>query len=317
MKTAFLFPGQGSQEVGMGHDLFQVSSEFKSLVRCASDYTHEDCEKLCFHGPEKKLFRAHVLQPLLVAVSLGYFQCVKEQGIKADVILGHSLGEISSLGACGIVTHEEAVAIAARRGELMDEAASHCDGTMMAILSLSAEKVLALLVEMNAAGEIVFANDNAPGQVVVSGDKASLKKFSELVARGKQGTCAMLKIAGPWHSPFMYTAQTRFEQWVKNAGIAFKNPGFPLILNATAREEQDPEEIKRRIIEQLTHPVFWRQSMEELKSRGIDTILEIGPGRVLSGLVRANKFPRNTVIYNVNNLRGLQRAVEGFANAVV
>jgi [acyl-carrier-protein] S-malonyltransferase len=313
MKTAFLFPGQGSQEVGMGHDLFQRSPEFKSLIRCASDYTHEDCEKLCFHGPEKKLFKARFLQPILVAVSLGYFQCVKEQGIRADVVLGHSLGEITSLGACGTVTQEEAVAIAAKRGELMDEAASQCDGTMMAILSFSAEKVHDLLGEINAADRIVFANDNAPNQVIVSGDNATLKKFSELIVHGKQGSCAMLQIAGPWHSPFMQKAQMRFEQWVGAAGIVFKKPELTLILNATATEEKDTEKIKQRIIGQLTHPVFWRQSMEELKTRGIDTVLEIGPGRVLSGLVRANKFPRDTVIYNINNLRGLQRAVDGFA----
>jgi [acyl-carrier-protein] S-malonyltransferase len=316
MKTAFLFPGQGSQEVGMGHDLFQRSAAFRSLVRCASDYTHEDCEKLCFHGPENKLFNARFLQPLLVAVSLGYFQCVKEYDIKADVILGHSLGEITTIGACGTVTHEEAVAIAAKRGELMDEAVSQCDGTMMAVLSLSAEKVRALLEEMNTAGGIVFANDNAPNQVVVSGDKATLKKFSETITRGKQGTFVMLQIAGPWHSPFMQTARAHFEHWVQAARIVFKKPGTPLILNATAREENDPEEIKQRIIGQLTHPVFWRQSMEELKTRGIDTILEIGPGRVLSGLVRANKFPRDTVIYNINNLRGLERAVEGFSKTI-
>ena len=313
MKTAFLFPGQGSQEVGMGHDLFQRSPEFKSLIRCASDYTHEDCEKLCFHGPEKKLFKARFLQPILVAVSLGYFQCVKEQGIRADVVLGHSLGEITSLGACGTVTQEEAVAIAAKRGELMDEAASQCDGTMMAILSFPAEKVHDLLGEINAADRIVFANDNAPNQVIVSGDNATLKKFSELIVRGKQGSCAMLQIAGPWHSPFMQKAQMRFEQWVGAAGIVFKKPELTLILNATATEEKDTEKIKQRIIGQLTHPVFWRQSMEELKTRGIDTVLEIGPGRVLSGLIRANKFPRDTVIYNINNLRGLQRAVDGFA----
>jgi malonyl CoA-acyl carrier protein transacylase len=123
----------------------------------------------------------------------------------------------------------------------------------------------------------------------------------------------MLQIAGPWHSPFMQKAQMRFEQWVGAAGIVFKKPELTLILNATATEEKDTEKIKQRIIGQLTHPVFWRQSMEELKTRGIDTVLEIGPGRVLSGLVRANKFPRDTVIYNINNLRGLQRAVDGFA----
>jgi (acyl-carrier-protein) S-malonyltransferase len=311
MNIAFLFPGQGSQEVGMGHDLFQKSAQFRALLQCASDQTHEDCEKICLHGPEKKLLKARILQPLLVTVSLGYFQCVQEQGIKADVVLGHSLGEITSLGACEIVTHEEAVIIAAKRGELMDEAACRCDGTMMAVLSLPAEKVQALLKEMNAADRIVFANDNAPNQVVISGDTAMLKEFSALVAQGKQGTCAILPITGPWHSPFMRTAQTLFEQWVQVQDISFKKPRRPLILNATAREENDTAEIKQRIIRQMTHPVFWRQSMEELKKRGIDTFLEIGPGRILSGLVRANKFPRETIIYNINNLRGLQRAVEG------
>jgi len=311
MNTAFLFPGQGSQHVGMGRDLFQKSAGFKSLVQCASDHTHEDCEQICLYGPDKKLLMARVLQPLLVAVSLGYFQCVKEQGIKADVVLGHSLGEITSLGACGTVTHEEAVAIAAKRGELMDEAASRCDGTMMAVLSLSAEKVQIVLAEMASADNIVFANDNAPSQIVVSGDKATLRKFSELVAHGKQGTCAMLQIAGPWHSPFMRFAQEHFEQWVQD--ITFNKPNLPLILNATGREESDADKIKQCIIRQLTHPVFWRQCMEELKTRGVDTILEIGPGRVLSGLVRANKFPRKTAIYNINNLRGLERAVEGIA----
>jgi [acyl-carrier-protein] S-malonyltransferase len=308
MGIAFLFPGQGSQEVGMGQDLFQKDAYFKGLVRCAADITHEDCEKLCLHGPEKKLAKARFLQPLLAAVSLGYLRYVLECGIEAQAVCGHSFGEITALAACNIVSVEEVISMAAKRGELMDEAAGRCNGGMMAVHPLSAEKVIALIQEKSLNGSVVLANDNAPTQTVESGELSELKELSTYITERKLGACTMLPVSGPWHSPFMQSAQAKFEQWV--AAVEFHKPTRCFIMNASALEETDPVAIRKKITGQLTSPIFWRQSMETLKKMGIDRVLEIGPGRILSGLVRANKFPRQTVIYNVNNLRGLERAVE-------
>lgn len=306
MSIAFLFPGQGSQEIGMGEDLFKADVHFKNLVSLASDLTHEDLEKLCLRGPEKKLRSATYLQPLLTAVSLGYLKHVREAGIIPQVVLGHSLGEITALAATGVVTDEQAVQIAAKRGELMDKAAQACAGSMVAALLCPLDVVASVLAEINMPQRIVLANDNAPDQVVVSGDSDALAQFMRILADKKIGRSKQLSVSGPWHSPFMATARDLFLQWVK--AIPFKAPVYPLLMNATAKEENDPDVIKALITDQLVKPVYWRDCMNTVKAIHVTTFLEIGPGRVLSGLVRVNGFPPDAVIYNVNNLTGLERA---------
>jgi [acyl-carrier-protein] S-malonyltransferase len=311
----FLFPGQGSQEVGMGQDLFKGDAHFRGLVSLASDLTHEDLEKLCLHGPERKLRKAQFLQPLLAAVSLGYLHHVRQAGIAPCVVLGHSLGEITSLAAGGVISDEDAIAIAARRGELMDEAASKCDGTMMAVLFMALDKVNELLAEVNgslpsprgATDRIVLANDNAPNQIVISGDLRALEEFSRKVADRGLGKCKSILVSGPWHSPFMASAHDLFGAWV--AAIPFSVPSVSLVLNGTARSESDPEVIRRLVTDQLVKPVQWRLSMDAVRDLRPDAILEIGPGRILSGLIRVNGFPKKMVVYNINNLAGLHRAV--------
>jgi [acyl-carrier-protein] S-malonyltransferase len=296
----------------MGQDLFKGDAHFRRLVSLASDLTHEDLEKLCLHGPERKLRKAQFLQPLLAAVSLGYLAHLRDAGIRPSVVLGHSLGEITSLAASGVVSDENAVTIAAKRGQLMDEAASRCNGTMMAVLFTPLDKVKELLAEMNAVSgapeKIVLANDNAPDQIIVSGDLAALEEFSRLVSARGLGKCKSILVSGPWHSPFMNGACELFTSWV--ADVPFSAPTVPLILNGTAQFENDPERIRLLISEQLVRPVQWRQCMEVVRGMRPDAILEIGPGRILSGLVRVNGFPKKTVVYNVNNFTGLQRAVQ-------
>ncbi len=302
-KTAFLFPGQGSQEIGMGRDLFRSDTYFRGLIDYASEFTGENLEKICLKGPEKKLIKSRYLQPLLTAVSLGYFRHVRKNGIKSNYILGHSLGEITALGAAGIVDDKNAIAIAAKRGELMDVAASKCDGTMMAVLFVSLEIIENILLELNQPDYISIANDNAPNQIVLTGSREMLDRFAERVKSEKLGTCKRIIVSGPWHSHFLRSAREQFEIWAEP--ILFNKPDTEFILNATAKPEAHPTTIKHLITWQLTSPVFWRECMEYLKEHGVNTILEIGSGRVLSGLVRMNGFPKTTKVYNINNLRGL------------
>ncbi|HUI93427.1 MAG TPA: ACP S-malonyltransferase [Chitinivibrionales bacterium] len=302
----FLFPGQGSQEIGMGQDLFKADARFRSLVSLARDLTHEDLEKLCLRGPEKKLRKAQFLQPLLAAVSLGYLRHVREKGITPDAVLGHSLGEITSLAASGVVSDQEAVTIAAMRGGFMDEAAARANGGMMAVLFTPLETVEQLLADMNAPDKIVLANDNAPDQIVVSGDLETMQAFSRRLSELGVGKTKTVLVSGPWHSPYMREAMERFADWVKS--ITFKPPSVPLLLNGTGAFESDPVKIKELVTLQLTRPVLWRASMQTLLAKNADVFLEIGPQRVLSGLVRVNGFPKRTTVFNINNLTGLERA---------
>ncbi len=306
-KIAFLFPGQGSQEIGMGKDLFKSDDYFRSLIDYAAKLTHEDLETLCLKGPEKKLIKAWYLQPLLCAVSLGYLRHIREYGIKADFVCGHSLGEITALAASGVVTDKEAIAIAAKRGELMDEAAAQCDGTMMAVLFVPLDTVEKILDEMDEPNNIALANDNAPNQIVLSGSRVTLKRFEELLKEETMGKCRNIVVSGPWHSHFLETAREKYTLWAEP--VVFEKPHTPIVLNATSQVESHPTTIKHLVTWQLTSPVFWRECMETMKEYGVDTFLEIGPGRVLSGLIRVNGYPRSAAVYNINNLRGVENAV--------
>ena len=190
--NVFLFPGQGSQEIGMAADLFKADARFRDLVRRASERTGSDLEKICLRGPERELTRTKNLQPLLVCVSLSYLRHLTEKGIRPDRVLGHSLGEISALAAAGIVSFETAVDIAAKRGEFMDAAAARVAGGMTAVISTKREAVLQLLAQNIFGSRVVLANDNAPNQIIISGEITALEEFTSLVASEKIGQCRRL-----------------------------------------------------------------------------------------------------------------------------
>ncbi|MBT3194533.1 MAG: ACP S-malonyltransferase [Verrucomicrobia bacterium] len=304
MKTAFLFPGQGAQEVGMGRDLLSTCPLFKSLLELGSELTHEDLERLCSRGPERKLRQSFFLQPIMVSVSLGYASLLRDEGIESDVVLGHSLGEITALATSGVVSDEMAVRIAAKRGELMDHAASIEKGGMAAVLSVPMETLQEVLAAVDDPSGVVIANDNAPGQIVISGREQQLKQISEQIRERHLGRCRSLSVSGPWHGPWMESARHEFEAWIES--IEFLPPKRPLVLNATGAQEDAPQRIKELITRQLTSPVLWRQCMAELKRVGVDTLLEIGPGRVLSGLARLNGFGAESRAFNISSRRGIQ-----------
>lgn len=291
----------------MAADLFRDDPVFSGLVRRASEATGADLEGICLRGPERELTRTRHLQPLMVCASLGYLRRVTDGGVKPDCVLGHSLGEITALAAAGVVSFETAVDIAIRRGELMDAAAARGKGGMVAVITSERDAILRLLAENFPRGQVVVANDNAPDQMVLSGEEQALEQAAQFISRGRLGRCRRLPVAGPWHSPAMAPAGTEFAAWLGT--IEFQAPKARMLFNVTAGFESDPEEIRRLVARNLLEPVRWRECMVQLRAAGANRLFEIGPGRVLSGLGRANGFGEETRIVNVNNLRGVALAV--------
>lgn len=304
--NVFLFPGQGSQEIGMGAELFRDDAEFCGWVARASELTGADLKKICLRGPERSLVRTKYLQPLLVCVSLGLLRHLTRAGVEPQMVLGHSLGEISALAAAGIASFETAIDIAVKRGAAMDAAASG-GGGMLAVVFQEREPVLKLISETAIPG-IVVANDNSTGQLILSGDVQGLAQASELITERRLARCVRLPVAGAWHSPQMEPARREFEAWLES--VELHAPRLPLLFNVTAQLETDPLEIRRLLGRNLVAPLQWRPIMETLKHNGPHSFFEVGPGRVLSGLVRANGFGDEHRIFNINNLRGIQKAVE-------
>jgi [acyl-carrier-protein] S-malonyltransferase len=304
---AFLFPGQGSQEVGMGADLFRSSASFRSLVEHASHCAGEDLEPLCLRGPESKLRQSKFLQPLMVCVSLGYCEDLAEHGLQPDIVLGHSLGEISALAAAGVITPAAAVAMAAKRGALMDEAALAAPGGMLAVTTHTRPELLQWLTVNCASRQVVLANDNAPTQIVLSGELSALSLCADAISRQHLGKCHRLPISGPWHSPFLEPARQQFERWAQS--LPFRQPKAQLLMNLDAECLHDPGQIRRHLTDILVSPVRWADCMTRLRAMAPSALFEVGPGRILSGLARANGFGNETPIYNVNNLRGVELAV--------
>lgn len=304
---AFLFPGQGSQEVGMGADLFKSDSAFRRLVSLASELVGEDLERTCLRGPEKRLAQTRLLQPLLVAVSLGYLRCLNEQGARPDLVLGHSLGEITALAAAGIVTPDDAVRIAVRRGELMEEAAFQVDGAMLVVSTEDRAGLLDWIASAQPGNKVVLANDNAPTQVVLSGERSAIAACAEFISAGKLGKSRFLAVSGPWHSPFMAAAATRFEDWLRE--IPMRPPRTPMLFGVEAAGGETVENIRAMISGALARPVRWSSCMAALRAMNPSRLYEVGPGGVLSGLARANGLGGEIPILRVGSLRGVESAV--------
>lgn len=292
----------------MGADLFKADADFRSLVAVASELVGDDLESICLRGPENKLTRPRVLQPLLAAVSLGYLRRLLREGVQPDLVLGHSLGEITGLAAAGIITPTDALRIAVKRGELMDEAARTLDGGMLAVTVNNRTPLLEWLASPDVPDGIVLANDNAPTQVVLSGTRTALTAGAQFIGSHRLGKCRFLAVSGPWHSPSMANAAALFDAWLRQ--IPWQPPQVPMLLNMTSATATTPEEIRSAISGALTQSVRWTACMAALAAMNPRCLLEVGPGRVLSGLARANGFGNEVKTLNVSNLRGVELAAQ-------
>ncbi len=289
MKTGFVFPGQGSQAVGMGRALAEAFGSARHVFSEVDDALGQRLSTLMFEGPESDLTLTENAQPALMAVSLAVLRVLEGQGgwklsAKAAFVAGHSLGEYSALAAAGAISLADAARLLKRRGRAMQRAVPVSEGAMAALLGLdlaAAQEVAAAAAEGDVCA---CANDNAPGQVVVSGSKAAVERAIALASEKGAKRSILLPVSAPFHCQLMAPAAREMEEAL--AGITLAPPTVPVIANVTAAPVSDPARIRRLLVEQVTGMVRWRESVMRLKTEGVGRIFELGAGKVLAGLAK-------------------------------
>jgi [acyl-carrier-protein] S-malonyltransferase len=297
MKVAFCFPGQGSVEPGMGREIADAVAEARAVYARGSAASNLDLERLCFHGDASELLDTAVQQPALVATSLAMLAAIRARGIEPDYVIGHSVGEFAAIAACGSMTDEEAIALVRERGIAMAEAAARHPGSMAAILGLEDEVVETLCRKILGVWP---ANYNCPGQIVVSGENAAVDECCELAQEAGARRAVKLKVSGAFHSPLVARAADRLRPAIDK--VKFQEPVAPFMSTVTARLES-AQRMGPLLVDQLTAPVRFTQAASELMREGVRTFVEVGPGNVLSGLVK--RIDRSVKAVSVNSLAAL------------
>ncbi|MEE8638136.1 MAG: ACP S-malonyltransferase [Candidatus Margulisiibacteriota bacterium] len=279
MKTAFVFPGQGSQSVGMGKDLAE-----KHLDQ-ASEILGLDLKKLCFEGPEEELMKTEVTQPAILTVSVAAFELLKSKGVPMPAaVAGHSLGEYSALVAAAALSFQDAVKVVHVRGKFMQEATPLGEGSMAAIVGMNKEQVGECCKKASTLGTVSAANLNSPGQIVISGKKQAVEQATKLCKEAGAKRTVPLQVSAPFHCPLMQPAAQKLKLELDK--IQIKDAQIPLVANVTADYTTKASEIRELLIKQVTHPVLWEDSIKKMLDDGITSFIEVGPGRVLSGLIQ-------------------------------
>ena len=310
-KLAFLFPGQASQYPGMGRDLAANFPESRAVFDEADAALGFPISKLCFEGPEEELKLTENTQPAILTVSVAAYRALEKRGIVPDFTAGHSLGEYSALVAAGALEFAAAVKLVRQRGRYMQEAVPAGEGAMAAILGLSPADV-AEVCKKAAGGEVVSpANMNSSEQTVVAGSAAAVKRAVEIASQSGAKRAVILPVSAPFHCALLAPAQKRLEPDLR--GATFSALRFPLITNVDAEVVTSGEEAREALIRQVTMPVRWLDSVREMIEQGVNIFVEVGPGKVLSGLLR--QIDRSVRCFNVEDAASLQATLDKIVQA--
>ncbi|WCN39055.1 ACP S-malonyltransferase [Aneurinibacillus uraniidurans] len=306
-KTAFLFPGQGSQYVGMGADLYATEAAATAVFDAADEALGFSLSGLCFNGPEDELRLTANTQPAILTASIAILRVLNEKAnIRPDFTAGHSLGEYSALVAADALAFADAVQIVRARGQYMEEAVPAGQGAMAAIMGMERDALDAVCQEVTAAGYAVqLANLNSPGQIVISGSAEGVARASEAAKAAGAKRAIPLNVSGPFHSMLMKPAAQKLAD--KLADYTVNDAYIPVVANVSAQSVQEADHIRQALIEQVASPVLWEDTVRYLLEQGVDRFIEIGPGTVLTGLVK--KVDRSVQTLSIQDAATLEKAL--------
>jgi [acyl-carrier-protein] S-malonyltransferase len=307
-KIAFIFPGQGSQEVGMGSDFYEQEETARKRMEQADDILGFKLSELCFHGPEEELRLTVNTQPALFTVSAAILDVLREKmDLVPDYVAGHSLGEYTAFYASGAIPFERGVELVRKRGMFMEEAVPAGIGAMAAVLGMEREDLGEICKSITSQGKTVeLANLNCPGQIVISGTKEGVELAGEMAKEKGARRVISLTVSGPFHSSLMEPAARKMEQVLREAND-LTDPKIPVVVNVSARAVASKDEMVNALIRQVDSPVLWEDTVRWLINEGVDTFIEIGSGSVLSGLVK--KVDRKVKTVSINSVQSLMEWV--------
>ncbi len=307
MKTAFVFPGQGSQKVGMLQDLYNEYAIVRQRFAEADEALGYSISKLCFEGPDTELVKTANTQPAILTASIACYEVLKEKGFAPDIVGGHSLGEYSALVAAGVLKFADAVYLVHKRGEFMQEAVPIGKGAMAAILALPREQVVEICQQVNdEVGSVQAVNFNCPGQIVIAGETAAVEKAAELMKAAGAKRAVMLPVSAPFHSRLMEPAADKLK--VELDKVTLSDAQIPVVANVNGQILTDASAIKESLVKQAASPVLWEDCVATMVNFGAQAFVEVGPGKVLTGFTK--KINKEMQLANVEDVASLAKTLE-------